>query len=68
MNLEGLKKSMKQQEGQRSVKKYIVLFILSGARSHIYCIEGCGYRICMECNEKCGSEMADGRPWSGSSV
>ena len=28
MNLEGLKKSMKQQEGQRSVKKYIVLFIL----------------------------------------
>ena len=28
MNLEGLKKSMKRQEGQRSVKKYIVLFIL----------------------------------------
>ena len=28
MNLEGLKKSMKHQEGQRSVKKYIVLFIL----------------------------------------
>ena len=28
MNLEGLKKSMKQQEGQRSVKNYIVLFIL----------------------------------------
>ena len=28
MNLEGLKKSMKQQEGQRLVKKYIVLFIL----------------------------------------
>ena len=67
MNLEGLKKSMKQQEGQRSVKKYIVIYI-AGARSHIYCIEGCGYRICMECNEKCGSEMADGRPWSGSSV
>ena len=67
MNLEGLKKSMKRQEGQRSVKKYIVLFILL-VISHIYCIEGCGYRICMECNEKCGSEMADGRPWSGSSV
>ena len=28
MNLEGLKKSMKHQEGQSSVKKYIVLFIL----------------------------------------
>ena len=66
MNLEGLKKSMKQQEGQRSVKKYIVLFILLVLV--VTFIEGCGYRICMECNEKCGSEMADGRPWSGSSV
>lgn len=67
MNLEGLKKSMKQQEGQRSVKN-ILCYLYCRARSHIYCIEGCGYRICMECNEKCGSEMADGRPWSGSSV
>jgi cell division protein FtsI/penicillin-binding protein 2 len=66
MNLEGLKKSMKQQEGQRSVKKYIVLFILLVLVVIFIVLKGAD--IESVCNEKCESEMADGRPWSGSSV
>ena len=67
MNLEGLKKSMKQQEGQRSVKKYIVLFILLVLVVIFIVLKGADIESVWNAM-KCGSEMADGRPWSGSSV
>lgn len=67
MNLEGLKKSMKQQEGQRSVKKYIVLFILLVLVVTFIVLNGADIEPVWNAR-KGGSEMADGRPWSGSSV
>ena len=68
MNLEGLKKSMKRQEGQRSVKKYIVLFILLVIVVIFIVLKGADIESVWNAMKKCGSEMADGRPGSGSSV
>lgn len=68
MNLEGLKKSMKQQEGQRSVKKYIVLFILLVLVVIFIVLKGADIESVWNAMKNAGSEMADGRPWSGSSV
>lgn len=67
MNLEGLKKSMKQQEGQRSVKKYIVLFILLVLVVIFIVLKGADIESVWNAM-KMRIEMADGRPWSGSSV
>ncbi len=68
MNLEGLKKSMKQQEGQRSVKKYIVLFILLVLVVIFIVLKGADIESVWNAMKNANPKWLTAGLWSGSSV